>query len=145
MTNPDKDPKKEEEEEKKPVEELAAIPLDHTGEGYVEYGQLVDLITAWQKRKHWEDVDLFENKGGYDWLLSKLRTDPKKGIDSSSIPSREKAFSSNAIKKADLQGFWSLLWDALQDLTLIILTIAAVASIIINTIMEVDHRSTGMT
>ena len=40
-------------------------------------------------------------------------------------------------------GFWELVWDALQDLTMIILLVAAVVSIIINPIMEKDHRSTA--
>lgn len=41
------------------------------------------------------------------------------------------------------QAFCRLFIEALNDLTLIILAIAAVASIIINTIMEEEHRSTA--
>jgi magnesium-transporting ATPase (P-type) len=77
------------------------------------------------------------------WLYRELKTDPKAGITSSSIESRKEAYGSNDIPKPPPDGFWKLFLDALKDLTLIILIFAALASIIINMIVEVDHRNIG--
>ena len=76
-------------------------------------------------------------------LFSKLRTSTDKGIDSSTIESRIKAFGTNKPPEAEVESCFGLFLGALNDLTLIILMIAAVVSIIINMIFEADHRSTG--
>ena len=78
------------------------------------------------------------------WLYRELKTDPKKGISSDTIPARTEAYGNNDIPKPPPSGFWKLFWEALQDLTLIILIIAAIASIVINVIVEEEHRSIGM-
>lgn len=77
------------------------------------------------------------------WLYRDLKTDPKNGISSNSIEARKEAYGTNDIPRPPPDGFWKLFLDALKDLTLIILIIAAVASIIINMIVEVDHRPIG--
>ena len=77
------------------------------------------------------------------WLYRDLKTDPIKGISSSSIESRVKAYGTNEIPRPPPDGFWALFWDALKDLTLIILMVAAVASIIVNMVTEEDHRDLG--
>lgn len=76
-------------------------------------------------------------------MYDKLRTSVDNGIDSNTIDARIKAFGSNAPPQAEVQSCMSHFMDALNDLTLIILMIAAVISIIINMITEEDHRNIG--
>ena len=65
------------------------------------------------------------------------------GIPSSSVEQRRKAFGSNAPPQAPVQSCMSHFIGALNDLTLIILMVAAVISIIINMITEEEHRNIG--
>ena len=77
------------------------------------------------------------------WLYRDLKTDPVKGISTSTVEDRKKAYGTNEIPRPPPEGFWALFWDALKDLTLIILMVAAVASIIVNMVTEEDHREIG--
>jgi len=130
-----KDNKKEEPQE---VEYKGPI---YTGEGFIPIEILIDNVKAWQQRKVLcEDVDFLERHGGMQWLYRELKTDPVKGISSSSIEDRKVAYGTNDIPRPPPDGFWALFWDALKDLTLIILMVAAVVSIIVSMITEEDHR-----
>ena len=80
---------------------------------------------------------------GMQWLYKELKTDPKSGISSSTIDSRLKAYGNNEMAVAPPAGFWRLFWEALHDLTLIILIVAALISIVVSTIVEEEHRSIG--
>ena len=124
---------------------------EYTGEGFIPISDLTETVTAYQLRqKLCEEVDYLESRGGLSfitlgeaWLLNGLKTDKHKGIDSRSVEKRIDAYGSNQIAKKELSSFLDLMVEALKDLTLIILMIAAVISIIVQTIVEVDHRSTG--
>ena len=78
-----------------------------------------------------------------DWILEGLATDPVKGISTSSIPARKKAYGTNDIPRPPPAGFFDLFLDALRDFTLMVAMFAAVISIIVNMIVDKDHRSIG--
>jgi magnesium-transporting ATPase (P-type) len=67
--------------------------------------------------------------GGEDQILDKLRTDRKNGIKSSNMESRGKFFGTNKKAKAKLKTLWAFFMEAMEDLTLRILCVAAVISI----------------
>ena len=64
------------------------------------------------------------------------------GIKESSIAQREEAFGSNAPPEAKVKSCIMLFIEALNDLTLIVLIIAAVVSLIIN-LLTTDHKDLG--
>jgi magnesium-transporting ATPase (P-type) len=80
---------------------------------------------------------------GINTLFEKLQTSPTQGIATSTLDKRVKAFGTNAPPEAEIESCIMLFIGALNDLTLIILMVAAVVSIIINTIVEEEHRNIG--
>ncbi|GAB4853495.1 Calcium-transporting ATPase 10, plasma membrane-type [Ancistrocladus abbreviatus] len=86
-----------------------------------------DLVSI--SREH--DLSLLQQFGGVPGLSEKLRTNIEKGIpgDDEDILKRRNAFGSNTYPRKEGRSFWRFLWEAWQDLTLIILMIAAAASL----------------
>ncbi|CAL8990457.1 unnamed protein product [Prunus brigantina] len=62
-----------------------------------------------------------------------LKTNLDKGIhgDDADLLKRKNAFGTNTYPKKKARSFWTFLWEAWQDLTLIILMVAAVASLVL--------------
>lgn len=111
---------------------------------FLEKSIMIAAITKYQQRKILcEDVDYLESKGGQDWLLNGLKSNAETGIDSQTIEARKSVYGTNERKKIKIKTFCQLACEALQDYMLIIMCIAGVANIIINMIMEEDHRSTA--
>lgn len=69
--------------------------------------------------------------GGVKGLSDMLKTNLEKGIpgDDADLLKRRSVFGSNTYPQKKGRSFWMFLWEAWQDLTLIILMIAAVASL----------------
>ena len=69
--------------------------------------------------------------GGVEGLAQKLNSNIVTGLsgDSQDISNRQIAFGKNYIPPKEPQPFWKLVFEALQDLTLIVLLICAVISI----------------
>ncbi|EYU30580.1 hypothetical protein MIMGU_mgv1a025977mg, partial [Erythranthe guttata] len=88
------------------LEQLASMNMDHN-------------ITALQQY------------GGVKGLADMIKTDVETGIygDENELSRRKNAFGSNTYPVKKGRGFLRFLWEAWQDLTLIILIIAAVASL----------------
>ncbi|KAF1759590.1 hypothetical protein GCK72_016057 [Caenorhabditis remanei] len=68
---------------------------------------------------------------GVEGLCHKLKTDPINGLpnDTKELQNRRTAFGKNEIPPAPSKSFWRLAWEALQDITLIILLVAALVSL----------------
>ncbi|KAF2309916.1 hypothetical protein GH714_005605 [Hevea brasiliensis] len=66
-------------------------------------------------------------------LSDLLKTNTEKGIhgDDTDLLKRKNAFGSNTYPQKKGRSFWRFLWEAWQDLTLIILMVAAVASLVL--------------
>lgn len=79
------------------------------------------------------DISALQQYGGVKGLADLLKTDAEKGPsgDDSDIVKRRNAFGSNTYPKKKGRSFWRFLWEACQDLTLIILMVAAVASLVL--------------
>lgn len=79
--------------------------------------------------------------GGIEGMLKALKSDPTKGIEGSDddITQRQEQFGVNAFPEPPLQSWWSIFWQTLQDIILIILMVSAAISITIGTIESPDH------
>ncbi|KAJ7952044.1 Calcium-transporting ATPase [Quillaja saponaria] len=79
------------------------------------------------------NMSALQQYGGVKGLSSMLKTSIEKGIhgDDTDILKRKTAFGSNTYPRKKGRSFWRFLWEAWQDLTLIILIIAAVVSLVL--------------
>ena len=77
-----------------------------------------------------------KNFGGVDGLLSKVDIDKNIGVRSTQIDLRRKTFGVNKVEEEPQEPLWKLMWDALQDPTLIFLCAAACFSLIIAIFVE---------
>ncbi|KAK9055270.1 hypothetical protein SSX86_026352 [Deinandra increscens subsp. villosa] len=77
------------------------------------------------------DFSALQNFGGVKGLAEKLKTNPDKGIneDDSNILDRKNVFGSNTYPQKKGRNFWRFMLDACRDTTLIILMVAAAASL----------------
>ncbi|GMR45473.1 hypothetical protein PMAYCL1PPCAC_15669, partial [Pristionchus mayeri] len=69
--------------------------------------------------------------GGVEGLCRRLKTDPVNGLpnDPAELAKRERAFGKNEIPPAPSKSFLQLVWEALHDVTLIVLIAAAAVSL----------------
>lgn len=118
-------------------------PLKESSE-LIPIEDLKGLVNMWSQRETGsEEVDHLERMGGDSWVIRGLNTHQKQGINSSTIKARTKRYGTNVKNKRELQGFWKLVGDALQDFLLRVLIVAGIASIAISVGLEADHRSTA--
>ncbi|GMF49407.1 unnamed protein product [Phytophthora fragariaefolia] len=83
--------------------------------------------------------------GGLEGIAAALRVDLRQGLDAkdaNDLRSREEFFGRNYIPPPKSKGFLELMWDAFQDITIIILTISGIFSIILSSTIG-DHKETG--
>ncbi|XP_030953218.1 calcium-transporting ATPase 10, plasma membrane-type-like isoform X1 [Quercus lobata] len=104
----------------------ASLPPPSPSGGHFAIGQ--DQLAV-MSRDH--DVSALQQCGGVKGLSELLKTNLEKGIkgDDADLLKRKNAFGSNTYPKKKGRSFWMFLWEAWQDLTLIILIVAAVASL----------------
>ncbi|XP_024019921.1 calcium-transporting ATPase 10, plasma membrane-type isoform X1 [Morus notabilis] len=102
----------------------AKPPPTTSGEYEIGEEQLASIT-----RDH--NLTLLEQYGGVKGVADSLKTNIEKGIhgDDEELLKRRNAFGSNTYPRKKGRSFWMFLWEAWQDLTLIILMIAAVASL----------------
>ncbi|XP_024962705.1 calcium-transporting ATPase 8, plasma membrane-type-like isoform X2 [Cynara cardunculus var. scolymus] len=95
-----------------------------TGDFSISPDQLASMT-----RDH--DFSALQNYGGVKGLSEKLKTNPEKGIhdDDSQILERKNVFGSNTYPRKKGRSFWRFVLDACRDTTLIILMVAAAASL----------------
>uniref|UniRef100_A0A0B7B0W2 Calcium-transporting ATPase n=1 Tax=Arion vulgaris TaxID=1028688 RepID=A0A0B7B0W2_9EUPU len=99
------------------------------GPGGAPYGlTVVELRELMEHRAH-EGLDIVNRFGGVHKMCELLRTSPTSGLDESDLEHRRKIFGSNVIPPKPPKSFLRLVWEALQDVTLIILIVAAIISL----------------
>ena len=87
---------------------------------------------------------MLENLGGEAFFEKALNTNFKIGLKGDDFEQRIGAFGDNKRPEIEMSTFFELLLNALEDFTLRILMVAAVASIIIEvSTAEQSHRSTA--
>lgn len=72
-----------------------------------------------------------------------LRSTPEAGISSSEVAVRREVFGTNAIADKELDSFFALCWEAVQDFVLIMLIVLGIVTIVLEfTIQEEDKKCT---
>ena len=90
---------------------------------------LENLMGSYKERgSDFKDLQYFEKKSVNE-LVEKLKTNTETGLDS--IEGREEAFGSNKVFVEPVPHFCSYVWEALKDLMVRILIIAAIVSIVL--------------
>ncbi|XP_010921867.1 probable calcium-transporting ATPase 8, plasma membrane-type [Elaeis guineensis] len=74
--------------------------------------------------------------GGVDGLARKLSVSLEDGIKTSDLSIRQNIFGVNQYVEKPPRSFWMFVWDALHDLTLIILMICALLSVVVGLATE---------
>ncbi|KAL6888430.1 hypothetical protein ACP4OV_009456 [Aristida adscensionis] len=84
------------------------------------------------------NYSMLQEYGGVKGLASKLKTNLERGIrgDEADLSCRANAFGPNRYPRKKGRSFWVFLWEACQDLTLVILIIAAVISLVLGIATE---------
>jgi len=84
------------------------------------------------------DVKKLKSHGGVQGLASKLSTSESDGLTTSAdkLATRRDVFGVNKFAEAESRGFLVFVWEALQDMTLMILAACAFVSLIVGIAME---------
>ncbi|KAK1275987.1 Calcium-transporting ATPase 1, plasma membrane-type [Acorus gramineus] len=84
------------------------------------------------------DVKKLKMHGNVVGIADKLRTSTTNGIDTSEdrMKCRQDIYGINKFTESEVRSFWVFLWEALQDMTLIILGVCAIVSLMVGVAME---------
>merc|ERR1711994_746002 len=95
------------------------------------YGVTLKQLRELMEHRGLEGVAKMAELGGSTEIARKLNTSPSAGLngDGSDLEHRRDVFGSNTIPPKPPKTFLMLVWEALQDVTLIILEVAAVVSL----------------
>ncbi|XP_036199139.1 plasma membrane calcium-transporting ATPase 4 isoform X1 [Myotis myotis] len=113
-----------------------ALPANSTAESREkEFGLTVmELRKLMELRSTDALIQINDHHGGVMNLCSKLRTNPVEGLSGNpaDLERRKQVFGHNLIPPKKPKTFLELVWEALQDVTLIILEIAAIISLVLS-------------
>ena len=99
--------------------------------------EIEKLMSSYKERgSTFRDLESIKELGGPEGIMSKLKTDPKNGI--SSIENRENDFGSNKVFVEPVPPFCSYVLEALEDLMVRILIVAAIVQIILGVTLGED-------
>lgn len=84
------------------------------------------------------DLKKLKFHGGVESIASKLGTSTTNGLtsDADALQRRQDLFGINKFKESEPKSFWIFVWEALQDMTLMILGVCAFVSLIVGLAME---------
>lgn len=74
--------------------------------------------------------------GGINGISRKIKASLENGVKESEIATRQKLYGSNKHAEKPPRSFWMFVWDALHDLTLIVLVICALVSLVVGLATE---------
>ncbi|XP_078040633.1 plasma membrane calcium-transporting ATPase 3 isoform X6 [Augochlora pura] len=96
-----------------------------------QYGVTLKQLRELMEFRGREGVNKINSHGGVQEICKKLYTSPSEGLSGSAadIQHRRDTFGSNLIPPKPPKTFLQLVWEALQDVTLIILEVAALVSL----------------
>ena len=97
----------------------------------MHFGVTLKQLRELMEHRGPEGVDKITELGGIHEVCKKLKTTEKQGLTGGKddLERRRDVFGSNTIPPKPAKTFLQLVWEALQDVTLIILEIAAVLSL----------------
>jgi P-type Ca2+ transporter type 2C len=90
---------------------------------------ILDNLNVPQARQ--ENKEYLQSIGGIETLSQKLGVSLTTGLTNSQVHTMRSRFGTNSFPEAPMKGFLSLFFEAFQDTTLLILTTAAVVSLVI--------------
>ncbi|PUZ52100.1 hypothetical protein GQ55_6G243600 [Panicum hallii var. hallii] len=84
------------------------------------------------------DIKRLKAHGGVEGVLSKLSTSASDGLPASAdkLAARQKLFGVNRFAEAEARSFWVFVWEALHDMTLMILAACALVSLLVGIATE---------
>ncbi|CAL4989732.1 unnamed protein product [Urochloa decumbens] len=82
------------------------------------------------------DVKALRMHGGVDGISKKIRSTFEHGISASDLETRQNIYGVNRYAEKPSRSFWMFVWDALQDMTLIILMVCALISAVVGLASE---------
>ena len=84
------------------------------------------------------DVKKLKIHGGVESIINKLATSVNNGIPTSNklLDQRKEIYGINKFTESPVRGFWVFVWEALQDMTLMILAVCALVSLLVGITME---------
>ncbi|XP_045481460.1 plasma membrane calcium-transporting ATPase 2 isoform X3 [Harmonia axyridis] len=96
-----------------------------------QYGITLKQLRDLMEHRGREGVNKVIEFGGAQEICKKLYTSPSEGLSGSQVDleHRRETFGSNSIPPKPPKTFLQLVWEALQDITLIILEVAAIVSL----------------
>ncbi|KAE8907675.1 Plasma membrane calcium-transporting ATPase 4 [Phytophthora fragariae] len=104
-------------------------------------GDLIRLVET----PHEKQQEVLTNIGGLQGVAAALNVDPRQGLNSNNtadLALREESFGRNYVEPPKPKSFLELMWDAYQDITIIVLTISGFISIVLSVTVG-DHPETG--
>uniref|UniRef100_A0A673JNR3 Calcium-transporting ATPase n=1 Tax=Sinocyclocheilus rhinocerous TaxID=307959 RepID=A0A673JNR3_9TELE len=106
---------------------------------------LMELRSLMEFRGTEAVVKIQEDYGGVEGLCQRLKTSPTEGLDgvATDLDKRKEVFGQNLIPPKKPKTFLQLVWEALQDVTLIILEIAALISLGLSFYQPPGERTCG--
>ncbi|XP_059649152.1 calcium-transporting ATPase 4, plasma membrane-type-like [Cornus florida] len=75
------------------------------------------------------DIKTLQRHGGVEGYAREVSVALENGVLSSDVPLRQKLYGFNQFAEKPSRPFWMFIWDALQDLTLIVLIVCGVISV----------------
>ncbi|TKY64678.1 Calcium-transporting ATPase 9 [Spatholobus suberectus] len=110
--------------EREIVISTAVTPPTPVGDYAIGLEQLVSMSKD-------QNISALQQYGGIRGVSNLIKSNPDKGIsgDDADLLKRKNAFGTNTYPRKKGRSFWRFLWEAWQDLTLIILIIAAAVSL----------------
>ena len=133
--------KQEDIEKKEKLKELqkeeAQMEAHRSGRFDLTIRQIEDLMGLYKERdSNLRDLAKIKEYGGSEGIMAKLKTDPKRGIDKKD--DRENDFGSNKVFVEPVPPFCSYVCEALEDLMVRILIIAAIVQIVLGATLGED-------
>nr|AAW24961.1 SJCHGC07111 protein [Schistosoma japonicum] len=103
---------------------------DHTSSE--SFGCSMRELQALMQLRGAEAVEVLNKRfGGATGLCKRLKTSPTEGLLSNDLAKRREVFGTNVIPPTPPKSFFQLMWEALQDVTLIVLMAAAGVSLLL--------------
>ena len=139
MSNNNKEGDKTQELEK--INEIQKEEEDYKAHSSGMYGlniiEIEKLMGCYKERgSNYRDLDAIKDLGGPEGIMAKLKTHPQTGI--TSIENRENDFGSNRVFIEPVPPFCSYVCEALEDLMVRILIIAAIVQIVLGILLGED-------
>ncbi|XP_048511589.1 plasma membrane calcium-transporting ATPase 2 isoform X4 [Athalia rosae] len=108
-----------------------------------QYGITLKQLRELMEHRGRESIEKVNAFGGVQEICKKLYTSPSEGLSGSVADTqhRQETFGSNMIPPKPPKTFMQLVWEALQDVTLIILEIAALVSLGLSFYQPADDES----